>query len=422
MKKSILSTKSQLVNLFLGVGTVLVSIAAANPAQANVPCSNLGITQIGDKCYVDVPIYLRVENRRDPANFLDRYEPNPGFLITGHTINVRSRVGDTTGPHTIQKQSGSITVTEEQIKTAEKQTQEFSSKIGAQLGIEQAKLNKLAEIKSRSNKEYERLYQIRRQLTNYGLEISGSAKAVRSATGIGYKSGGTLNAVVRIDQIYLGTPQDLNIVVEKYKRELEELVSNVPPNHNPTITEVLNRIVSFDGAKDYTEIPNNENLNFDTGDLTISAWVKTTSTSGIEVILDKRVEATGPVKGYVLSNYNGDLLLQLADGVANSAGNTWTNYVSDVSIADGNWHHVVVVVDRDQVDGGRWYLDGVEVGKRFNPTNRGGSLSNSKPLVIGRRSDNPGNPGFFKGEIGNVRLAKRALSSQEIQTMTANKP
>ena len=134
MKKSILSTKSQLVNLFLGVGTVLVSIAAANPAQANVPCSNLGVTQIGDKCYVDVPIYLRVENRRDPANFLDRYEPNPGFLITGHTINVRSRVGDTTGPHTIQKQSGSITVTEEQIKTAEKhQTAEFAAPFTTQM-------------------------------------------------------------------------------------------------------------------------------------------------------------------------------------------------------------------------------------------------------------------------------------------------
>ncbi|WP_375513714.1 LamG domain-containing protein [uncultured Nostoc sp.] len=184
------------------------------------------------------------------------------------------------------------------------------------------------------------------------------------------------------------------------------------------ITRVLNYIVSFNGTSDYFEIPDNENLNFGTGDLSISAWVKTTSSSGIEVILDKRVETTGPIQGYSLSNYNGSLLLQLADGV----GNEFTNYITNISIADGNWHHVAVTVDRDQPDGGRWYIDGVEVvGERFNPTRRG-SLSNSKPLVIGRRSDNPGWPGFFKGEIGSVLLVKRVLSSQEIQAIAANKP
>ncbi|BBD66269.1 thrombospondin N-terminal-like domain protein [Nostoc commune NIES-4072] len=184
-----------------------------------------------------------------------------------------------------------------------------------------------------------------------------------------------------------------------------------------TGTPILDRIASFNGTSDFIEIPNNENLNFGTGDLSISAWVKTTSTSGIEVILDKRVETTGPVQGYSLSNFNGNLLLQLADGV----GNQFTNYVSNISISDGNWHHVAVTVDRDQPDGGRWYLDGVEVvGERFNPTRRG-SLSNSKPLVIGRRSDSP-SPGFFKGEIGRVRLDKRVLSSQEIQAIAANRP
>lgn len=185
-----------------------------------------------------------------------------------------------------------------------------------------------------------------------------------------------------------------------------------------TGTPILDGIVSFNGTSDYREFPTNENLNFGTGDLSISAWVKTTSTSGIEVILDKRVETTGPIQGYALSNYNGNLLLQLADGV----GNQFTNYVTNISIADGNWHHVAVTVDRNQPDGGRWYLDGVEVvGERFNPTRRG-SLSNSKPLVIGRRSDNPGWPGFFKGEIGSVRLDKRVLSSQEIKAIAANKP
>lgn len=181
---------------------------------------------------------------------------------------------------------------------------------------------------------------------------------------------------------------------------------------------VLDNITSFDGTQKYVEIPDNPNLNFGTGDLTISAKVKTTSTSGIEVILDKRVETSGSVQGYHLVNSNGKLLLQLADGV----GQGWTNYESGVSIADDKLHHIAVTVDRDQADGGRWYLDGVEVGNRFNPTARQGSLDNSKPLVIGKRSDDLGGSGFFKGDIGYVRLFKRVLSAQEIAALSNANP
>lgn len=181
---------------------------------------------------------------------------------------------------------------------------------------------------------------------------------------------------------------------------------------------VLNRIATFNGTSDFVEISNDDKLNFGTGDLSISAWVKTTSNNGIAIILDKRVEASGPIQGYSLVSNSGTLLLQLADG----EGTQFTNYVSNILIADGNLHHVAVTVDRDQPDGGRWYIDGIEViGERFNPT-RTGSLSNSKPLVIGRRSDNSGWPGFFNGEIGPVIVASRVLSSQEIQAIVANKP
>lgn len=184
------------------------------------------------------------------------------------------------------------------------------------------------------------------------------------------------------------------------------------------ITGVLNRITKFNGTSDFVEIPNNDNLNFGTGNLSISAWVKTTSNNGLEIILDKRVEESGPIKGYSLVNNSGTLLLQLADG----EGTQFTNYVSNILIADGNLHHVAVTIDRAQPDGGRWYIDGIEVvGQRFNPTRRG-SLSNSKPLVIGRRSDHQGWPGFFNGEIGPVGVTNRVLSPQEIQSIAAIRP
>jgi Concanavalin A-like lectin/glucanases superfamily len=176
-------------------------------------------------------------------------------------------------------------------------------------------------------------------------------------------------------------------------------------------TNVLDDFRTFDGIKDSLSIPNSPNLNFGTGDLTISAWIKTSRTNGIDVILDKRVESSGPVQGYHLVNYSGRLLLQLADGQGPSQ---WTNFDSGVSIADGKLHHIAVTVSRSLKNGGHWYLDGKEVGTPFDPTVRPGSLDNTMPLIIGNRSDSPNSPGFFQGDIGKIKLFQRALSPQEI--------
>ena len=182
--------------------------------------------------------------------------------------------------------------------------------------------------------------------------------------------------------------------------------------NNPTWTAgQVNGALSFDGVNDYVQVADNNALDFGTGDFSISTWVKTTDSSGIDVLLDKRVEASGPVQGYVLYNYNGKLGFQLADGV----GSGWTNYVSNVSITDGNWHQVTVTIDRDSTTGGKWYVDGVQVGT-FNPTGRQGSLSNSKPLTIGRRSDSSW-AGYFKGSLDEVQLFNKSLSASEVSSL-----
>ncbi len=181
--------------------------------------------------------------------------------------------------------------------------------------------------------------------------------------------------------------------------------------NRPTAITAVNDGLPLNGVDKFIEISNVPALNFGTGDFSISAWIKTNDTSGIDVILDKRVETSGPVQGYVLSNSNGKLLFQMADGSG------WTNYDSNVFIADGKWHYVGVTVDRDDPNGGRWYVDGQEVGKPFNPTGRKGSLSNSKPLRIGRRSDHLTWPGFFKGNLDKVKLFKRKLSPIEINAI-----
>ncbi len=167
--------------------------------------------------------------------------------------------------------------------------------------------------------------------------------------------------------------------------------------------------LSFDGSGDYVRVRDNDALDFGTGDFSISFEIETTNRSQLDVILDKRVEQSGPTQGYVVYNYYGKLGFQLADGAG------WTNYVSNISIADGESHHVAVTIDRDELTGGKWYVDG-DLAGTFNPTGRQGSVSNNKDLIIGNRSDSSWS-GYFNGTLDEVELFDQALDASDVKDL-----
>ncbi|MEG4076428.1 tetratricopeptide repeat protein [Microcoleus sp. Pol14C2] len=150
---------------------------------------------------------------------------------------------------------------------------------------------------------------------------------------------------------------------------------------------------------------------------TINRRIKNYDPCGIVQIIDQRIKNSGPLRGWSFFIDRGRINLQIADGRIS------VNYYDDDQekdlpslpvVNDSEWHHVAVVVDRDRADGGRWYVDGKEVGFRFNPTYQQGSISNSSiiPLTIGGQSDDFGNT--FQGNIGDIRLYKQALSAAEV--------
>jgi hypothetical protein len=176
-----------------------------------------------------------------------------------------------------------------------------------------------------------------------------------------------------------------------------------------SVPGAVGKALSFDGNDDYVEVPNNPALNFGTGDFSIDAWIKTTQTNGVAVILDKR--RGPPYQGYHLFTSNGNLFLQLA------VGGTYNNYSGNAFVADGNWHHIAVAVDRTSTSFTiKWYLDGINMSP--NPaTPMAGSLDNAAPLRLGVRSFSLG--GYWKGTLDELEFFNRALSDGEVFTIYA---
>jgi hypothetical protein len=178
----------------------------------------------------------------------------------------------------------------------------------------------------------------------------------------------------------------------------------------------------FNGVNAHVRVPDHAELNVGTGNFTLDAWVRTSS-SGLIVLVDKR---SGPApQGYSLYLYNGRLGFQMANGVGSGlctptpqSGHACVNYVApqtSPNVADGQWHHVAAVVDRANASSGvRLYVDGVQV---FAGQPLTGNLDNTSDLYLGVRTPAQNGGGFFPGDLDEVELIKRALTQEEIQKL-----
>lgn len=111
------------------------------------------------------------------------------------------------------------------------------------------------------------------------------------------------------------------------------------------------------------------------------------------------------VQGYLFFLGNGTLGFQLGIGAGSPIRSTGpsascTNWRSGAFVANGQWRHVAVTVDRSSTTGGRFYVDGVQVAT-FNPTVRPGSLTNVAPLRLSRSSTVTG---LYRGAMDEVEL------------------
>lgn len=160
----------------------------------------------------------------------------------------------------------------------------------------------------------------------------------------------------------------------------------------------LNSAAHLNGTNSYISLPGTWGGQ---SELTISAWVKTAA-------------PTDDFYAIVSSNqWNQFLHFQVSDNPTAGVGVYTNPNVFDITPAPtaspiNKWRHVVLVLKSGE---SKVYQDGVEYSSSDQVFT---SLSNSTSVCIGRGY---GDARFFNGELDDIRIYKKALNNQEIQSL-----
>jgi gliding motility-associated-like protein len=182
-------------------------------------------------------------------------------------------------------------------------------------------------------------------------------------------------------------------------------VNDICPNDEVELTfsyeDPDNSSLLLNGLDEALNLGASPNLNFGTGDFSIECWIKTSSLA-TQALVSK--VAPG-IAGYSVGLFGGFVVAGITDGGgAPIAVNGFT------PIADGTWHHIVVVFDRN--DKMTIYTDGFF----DNDANISGvgSVDNVDLMRIGAANSGAGLTTHYNGYIDEVRVWSAALTVAEI--------
>jgi len=162
----------------------------------------------------------------------------------------------------------------------------------------------------------------------------------------------------------------------------------------------------FNGTSAYVNCGSDPSLSI-TDAITIEAWVKPDSVTGVNEIVNDRGDFDGE------TNFE----FRIRDGGLNLYwyNTIWRGWSSadDVCVTD-KWQHIAVT----RATGNPiLYVNGVEKAGYWRHGSDAPMLANINPVIIGVQIPNIAH---FDGSIGEVRIYSRALSALEIKTMYEN--
>ncbi len=170
---------------------------------------------------------------------------------------------------------------------------------------------------------------------------------------------------------------------------------------------------SFGGSSDYVDVADTDKLDLVGGSLTVSAWIKTSSSERGGIVRKNNLSSWNPVYELeVNNNGNGKIRFLIQD---NSGG---VDFLSSQSVNDGKWHLVTGTYD-ESTEEARIYIDG---SLDSSTTATIADADTSGALQIGRMaqastSTTNSDTAYFDGKIDEVRIYNRSLSQDQINQL-----
>lgn len=162
--------------------------------------------------------------------------------------------------------------------------------------------------------------------------------------------------------------------------------------------------LSLNGTTSYVEVPNSQSLNI-TGPLTLEAWVKPNSATGLHSIIHRGDAIATGLFTYSLRLENGKVRFDLQQSTG-----VYTTTYGNSAVTTSVWHHVAAVYDGSQM---RVYLDGALDGSQaFNWT----PSNVSSILRIGGEHNT--SPYSFNGLIDEARVSAGAVYTGNFNPQT----
>lgn len=187
-----------------------------------------------------------------------------------------------------------------------------------------------------------------------------------------------------------------------------------------TVVGKVGQALKFDGTNDYVKVSDNANLD-GFSQATWSLWIKPTSLSGVQGVIDKRTDAS-TLNAYSIGlNYGGTIVssdrfgIELSNSGSNPSGSPGAA-ISTSYLTAGQWQHVVLVFNKDGAVNYTFYINGVSVPIVASVDLDNTIYNSSQELIVG--AVNHTATGFFNGLIDEVRIYNRALSATEVKALS----
>ncbi len=182
--------------------------------------------------------------------------------------------------------------------------------------------------------------------------------------------------------------------------DLSGISGNGTLNGGITYSSSNGGALSFDGVASYVSTPDNNNLDFGTGDFSVSFWCYRTA-SGYQ---GGSYLVKGPYGTPGIESYDGGFYV-----------NTVNGNLAHISLSPSYnvWENHVLVVTQSSTPHILHYINGVLNQTGYVDGGASGSINSSSNLIIGRSSAGGVNR-YYNGLIGSFYIYSKALSQNEV--------